>query len=78
MNQLSPVQIDKIKNAAKEIDMLSREQDLVFENLSAELEINEEHDAYHWLFDLCYNGEGIDFELYLKKIDLLLSGKKDK
>ena len=72
MKELTPIQIDKIKNAAKEIDMLSREQDLVFENLSTELEINEEHDAYHWLFDLCYNGEGIDFDFYIKKINKLL------
>lgn len=78
MNELTPIQIDKIKNAAKEIDMLSREQDLVFKNLSTELKIDQEHEAYHWLFDLCYNGEGIDFDFYLKKIDLLLSGKKDK
>ena len=72
MNELTPIQIDKIKNAAKEIDMLSREQDLIFKNLSSDLKIDEEHDAYDWLFDLCYNGEGIDFNFYVKKINKLL------
>jgi len=72
MNELTPIQIDKIKNAAKGIDMLSREQDLIFKNLSSELKIDEEHDAYHWLFDLCYNGEGIDFNFYVQKINKLL------
>ncbi len=72
MNELTPIQIDKIKNAAKKIDMLSREQDLIFKNLSSDLKIDEEHDAYHWLFDLCYNGEGIDFNFYVQKINKLL------
>jgi hypothetical protein len=72
MNELAPIQIDKIKNAAKEIDMLSREQDLVFKNLSTDLKIDQEHEAYDWLFDLCYNGEGIDFDFYIQKINKLL------
>jgi hypothetical protein len=72
MNELTPIQIDKIKNTAKEIDMLSREQDLVFKNLSTDLKIDQEHEAYHWLFDLCYNGESIDFDFYIQKINKLL------
>jgi hypothetical protein len=52
--------------------MLSREQDLVFKNLSTDLKIDQEHEAYDWLFDLCYNGEGIDFDFYIQKINKLL------
>lgn len=70
MNELTPIQIDKIKNAAKEIDMLSREQDLVFKNLSTDLKIDQEHEAYHWLFDLCYNErDSHSFRHYIERIN---------
>jgi hypothetical protein len=71
MSELSPIQIDKIMNATKEIGMLSREQDIVFEKLLSELNLSENQEAIDWLFDICYN-QDVDIDRHIKHINELI------
>jgi len=71
MSELSPIQIDKIMNATKEIGMLSREQDIVFEKLLSELNLPGNQEAIDWLFDICYN-QDVDIDRHIKHINELI------
>ena len=71
MSELSPIQIDKIMNATKEIGMLSREQDIIFEKLLSELNLSENQEAIDWLFDICYN-QDVDIDRHIKHINELI------
>ncbi len=71
MSELSPIQIDKIMNATKEIGMLSREQDIVFEKLLSELNLSGNQEAIDWLFDICYNPD-VDIDWHIKHINELI------